>query len=75
MTVSLVRQWHIQLTNPFGTSAGIGLSAADLAGICTRSRIGRGKQLMPWGTPCSRLHAHRVHLHRRIVVVGNFKSP
>ena len=75
MTVRLVGQRHIQLTNPFGTSAGMGLAAADLSGICTQARIASGKQLTSWVMPCSRLHAHRAHLHRRIVVTGHFKSP
>ena len=75
MTVRFVGQRHIQLTNPFGTSAGMGLAAADLGGICTQARIASGKQLTPWVMPHSRLHAHRVHLHRMIVVTGNFKSP
>lgn len=75
MKVCLKEQRHIQLTNPFGTSAGMGLAAADLGGICTQARIASGKQLTPWVMPCGRLHAHRAHLHRRIIVTGNFKSP
>jgi hypothetical protein len=53
----------------------MGLSAADLAGICTHARLASGKQLTLWGTHYCRLHAHRAHLHRMIVVTGNFKSP
>lgn len=75
MNIRLVEQRHMQLTTPLGTSAGVGLSAADLAGICTDQRIVMGKQLTLWGTHCCRLHAHRAHLHRMIVVIGNFKSP
>jgi hypothetical protein len=37
------KQRRIQLTIPLSTSAGMGLSAADLAGICTRSSIANGK--------------------------------
>ena len=75
MTARLVGQHHIQLTNPLGTSAGMGLAAADLGGICTQARIASGKQLTPCVMPCGRLHAHRAHLQRMIVVTGNFKSP
>ena len=75
MNIRLVGQRYMQLTNPFGTSAGVGLSAADLAGICTHARIVSGKQLTPWAKHCSRLHAHRADQYRMIVVTGNFKSP
>ena len=75
MTACLEGQRHIELTSPFGTLAGMGLSAADLVGICTQARIASGKQLTPWVMPCSRLHAHRAHPCRMIVVTGNFKSP
>lgn len=75
MKACLKYQPHIQLTNPFGTSAGMGLAAANLGGICTQARIASDKQLTPLGMPYSRLHAHLAHLHRRIVMTGNFKSP
>ena len=74
MNNRLVGQRHMQLTNPFGTSAG-GLSAADLVGICTGQRMVMGKQLTPCATPCRQLYTHRAYLHRMIVVTGNFKSP
>ena len=75
MTACLVGQRYIELTSPFGTSAGMGLSAADLEGICTQARIASGKQSAPWGMLCSRLHAHRARPCRMIVVTGNFESP
>lgn len=75
MNIRLVGQRHMQLTNPFGTSAGVGLSAADLVGICTDQRMVMGKQLTPCATPCRQLYTHRAYLHRMIVVTGNFKSP
>jgi len=39
------------------------LSAADLAGICTRASITNGKHFTPSGTPCSRLHARVARLY------------
>lgn len=75
MNIRLIGQRHMQLTNPFGTSAGGSLSGADLAGICTHQRSGSGKQLTPWSTRYCRFHTHRAHLYRMIVVAGNFKSP
>lgn len=75
MSIRLAGQRNIQLTNPLGTSAGMGLSAADLAGICTDQRMIMGKQLTPCATPCRQLYTHRAHLHHMIVVIGNFKSP
>ena len=75
MTACLTRQRHPQLTNQFGTSEGMGLSAADLADICTQARLCRGNQLRQKGTSCSRLHARRAHMNWMGVVTGNFKSP
>ena len=75
MNRRLVGQRHMQLTNPLGSSAGMGLSATDLAGICTHARTASGKQLAQKGPHCGRMHAHRAHLHRMIGVTGNFKSP
>ena len=59
MNTHLVGQRHMQLTNPFGTSAGVSLSGADLASICTHQRSGSGKQLTPWSTRYCRFHTHR----------------
>lgn len=75
MTARLLGQSHIQLTNLFDTSAGMSLAAAAVGGICTQARIVSGQQLTPYVMPCSQLDAYLAHLHRRIVVTGNFKSP
>lgn len=75
MNIRLIGQRRMQLTNPLGTSVGMGLSVADLAGICTDAGIASDKQLMLWGTSCRQLYTHRANLHRKIVVTGNFKSP
>ena len=75
MITRLSRQWHRQLTKPFGTSAGMGLPAADLADLYTHLRIANRERFAPWGKPLRRLHASTARLYRRIVVTGNFKSP
>jgi hypothetical protein len=64
MNAPVVGQRNMQLTNPFGTSAGMGLSAADLVGICTHARIASAKPLAAWNTLKCRLHTHCAHRHR-----------
>jgi hypothetical protein len=75
MTACLLGQLHIELTNPFGTSAGMDFPAADLACIYPHPRMASGNQLAALGMPCSRLQQQHAHLHCMHVVAGNFKSP
>lgn len=72
------RRRNGKLTQAFCKSAGMGLSAADLAGlvdICTQSTITNRQQSTPWSKPFRSLHANIAPTDHRGVVAGNFKSP
>ncbi|MBC7619947.1 MAG: hypothetical protein H7293_13350 [Candidatus Saccharibacteria bacterium] len=72
------RQRNGKLTQAFCKSAGMGLSAADLAGlagICTQAPITNRQQCTPWRKPFRSLHANIARTDHGIVVAVTVKSP